>query len=214
MSNSISLTYEQVMDSIREGQKTTQKVIQDFVRDTNLAIQKVAEKQQEAAEKAEKLNEETQKVMKETQKQMGKLGNRFGEVTEHMVFPAVVARFNELGYHFHKEFEGNCKVINKKRELIAEIDAYLENDTTIAVVEIKAKPDEEDIQDHIQRIEKLKQNRQEFNEPPKIIIGAIAGAVFPTKIKAAAIKAGFYVLVQSGDTMKFDMPKNFKPKEF
>ncbi|MDR1140849.1 MAG: hypothetical protein LBL62_04085, partial [Planctomycetaceae bacterium] len=206
MSNStISLIYEQVMDSIHEGQKATQKVIQDFVRDTNQAIQKIAERtekfaeqQQKFAEKTEKFAEETkkqqketqkqhketEKAIKETQRQMGKLGNRFGEVTEHMVFPAVVARFNELGYRFHTEFEGNCKVINKKNKLIAEIDAYLENDTTIAVVEIKAKPNEEDIEDHIQRIEKLKQNRQEFNDPPKIIIGAIAGAVFSEKTKA------------------------------
>jgi hypothetical protein len=229
MSNStISLIYEQVMDSIREGQKVTQKVIQDFVRDTNQAIQKVAERTEKFAEQQQKFAEETQKqqkemekqhketekAIKETQRQMGKLGNRFGEVTEHMVFPAVVARFNELGYRFHAEFEGNFKVINKKNKLIAEIDAYLENDTTIAVVEIKAKPNEEDIEDHIQRIEKLKQNRQEFNDPPKIIIGAIAGAVFSEKTKAVAIKAGFYVLVQSGDTMKFDIPKNFKPKKF
>ncbi|MDR1270834.1 MAG: tektin family protein [Planctomycetaceae bacterium] len=218
MSNStISLTYEQVMDSIREAQKVTQKAIQDFVKDTNLAMQEVAEQQkktQKAIEETQKQHKETEKAIKETQKQMGKLGNRFGEVTEHMVFPAVVSRFNELGYRFHTEFEGNFKVINKKNKLIAEIDAYLENDTTIAVVEIKAKPNEEDIEAHIQRIEKLKQNRQEFNDPPKIIIGAIAGAVFPAKIKAVAIKAGFYVLVQSGDTMKLDIPQNFKPREF
>ncbi|MDR2704589.1 MAG: hypothetical protein LBC02_02305 [Planctomycetaceae bacterium] len=253
MSNpTISLTYEQVMNAIHEGHQETKKVIQDFVKDTNRAIQRVAErheeteKQQKEAQKqhkemqkaiaetqkqhketekaiveTQKAIEETQKSIEETQKsikglskQMGILGNRFGEVAEHMVFPAVVARFNELGYRFHKEFEGNFKVINKKNQLIAEIDAYLENDTTIAVVEIKAKPDEEDVKDHVQRIEKLRQNRKEFNEPSKIIIGAIAGAVFPEKIKTVAIKAGFYVLVQSGDTMKFDVPKNFKPKEF
>jgi hypothetical protein len=202
----------------------TKKVIQDFVKNTNRAIaetqkqHKETEKQQRKTEKAieetQKSIEETQKSIKGLSKQMGNLGNRFGEVTEHMVFPAIVSRFNKLGYRFHKEFEGNYKVINKKNQLIAEIDAYLENDTTIAVVEIKAKPDEEDVKDHIQRIEKLKQNRQEFNEPPKIIIGAIAGAVFPEKVKTVAVKAGFYVLVQSGDTMKFDVPKNFKPKEF
>ncbi|MDR0611501.1 MAG: hypothetical protein LBG58_15440 [Planctomycetaceae bacterium] len=274
MSNpTISLTYEQVMNAMYEGNKETRKIIQDFVKNTDRAIEKVTgrieeiEKQRKEAEKQRKETEkdlkemrqstkelqqftkelhqstqelqqstkelqqsskelhqstqelqlssqEMQQALKNLSKQMGILGNRFGEVAEHMVFPAVVARFNELGYHFHKEFEGNFKVINQKNQIIAEIDAYLENDTTIAVVEIKAKPDKEDVEDHIQRIEKLKQNRQEFNEPPKIIIGAIAGAVFPEKIKTVAIKAGFYVLVQSGDTMKFDIPQNFKPREF
>jgi hypothetical protein len=202
----------------------TKKVIQDFVKDTNQAIQRISDRHEET----EKQMKETDKQMKATDKQMrrlgnrfskvteqmGELGNRFGEVAEHMVFPAVVVRFNELGYHFHKEFEGNFKVINRQRQLIAEIDAYLENDTTIAVVEIKAKPKEKDVENHIQRIERLKQNRQEFNEPPKTIIGALAGAVFSEKVKTDAIEAGFYVLVQSGDTMKFDVPKNFKPREF
>jgi ATPase subunit of ABC transporter with duplicated ATPase domains len=252
MSNTTtSLLYEQVMESIRESQKVTQTVIQDFVKETNLAMQKLAERQQkfveeqqkaaeerqqkfveeqqkvaeEAAKRAaeedqkrheeeQKRHEEMEKSTKELRRQMGELGNRFGEVTEHMVFPAIVARFNELGYRFNKEFEGNCKVIDNNGKIIAEIDAYLENHTTIAVVEIKSKPKEGDIGDHIQRIEKLKQNRQELKEPTKIIIGAIAGAVFTEKVKAAAINAGFYVLVQSGDTMKFDIPQNFKPREF
>jgi hypothetical protein len=232
MSNSsISLTYEQVMNAIHESHQKTQKIIQDFVRDTNKAIHSVSEQHKEtekarketekarketekARKETEKQHRETEKALKQLSKQMGTLGNRFGEVAEHMVFPAVVTRFNELGYHFHKEFEGNFKVINKNNQIIAEIDAYLENTTTIAVVEIKTKPDKEDIKDHIKRIEKLKQNRQEFNDPPKIIIGAIAGAVFPEKIKTLAVKAGLYVLIQSGDTMKFDIPKNFKPKEF
>ncbi|MDR0608637.1 MAG: DUF3782 domain-containing protein [Planctomycetaceae bacterium] len=211
MSNStIALTYESVMQSIREAQQETYKVIQDFAKNTDHAIKEVAEQHKEI----QKETKELQKGLKDLSKQMGTLGNRFGEVTEHMVFPAVVARFNELGYHFHKEFEGNFKVINQKNQIIAEIDAYLENSTTIAVVEIKAKPDKEDVKDHIQRIQKLKQNRQEFNEQPKIIIGAIAGAVFPEKIKSVAIKSGFYVFVQSGDTMKLEIPKGFKPKEF
>jgi hypothetical protein len=157
---------------------------------------------------------EIQKIMEETRKQIDKLGkDRFSEVMDYMIFPAVVARFKELGYSFHIEFEGNFKVKDKNRNLITEIDAYLENETTIVVIEIKTKPNEEDVNDHIQRIEKLKQNRQEFNEPPKKIIGAIVG-VFSEQVKAAAIKAGFYVLIPSGDTIKFDITPNFKPKEF
>jgi hypothetical protein len=219
MSNiSINLIYESVMNVIREAaienEKSlieTKKVIQDFVKDTNQAIQRISDRHEETEKQhkeTEKAIAETQKAIKETEKQMrkldnrfgkmtkqmGDLGNRFGEVMEHMVFPAIVSRFNELGYHFRIEFEGNFKVINRQRQLIAEIDAYLENDTTIAVVEIKAKPDKEDVKDHIQRIERLKQNRQEFNEPSKIIIGAIAGAVFPEKLKLLPSKLVFMCL--------------------
>ncbi|MDR2345836.1 MAG: hypothetical protein LBE18_07190, partial [Planctomycetaceae bacterium] len=74
-----------------------------------------------------------------------------------------------------------------------------------------------DIDKHIQRIEKLKQNFKEKNEENKLskkLIGAIAGAIFPEKVQEAAIQAGFYVLVQSGDTMKLEIPEDFKPREF
>lgn len=237
MSNSsISSIHESVMQSIREAQQETYKVIQDFVRDTNQAIKEVSE-QHNKTEKAikeyieegkkerrkmeikwEKERKEREKEreieMKKFSKQMGTLGNRFGELVEHMVFPAVVKHFNKLGYHFNFEFEGNCKVRDKNNQIIAEIDAYLENGTTIAVVEIKTKPDLPDIEKHIQRIEKLKQNLKEKNQPPKILIGAIAGGIFPKEVKESAIQAGFYVFVQSGNTMKLEIPKGFKPKEF
>jgi hypothetical protein len=82
------------------------------------------------------------------------------------------------------------------------------------VVEVKTKPDLNDIDKHLQRIEKLRQNRQEKNEPPKTLIGAIAGAIFPKEVKESALQAGFYVFVQSGDTMKLEIPEGFKPREF
>jgi hypothetical protein len=243
MSNpSISSTYESVMQAIREAQQETYKVIQDFVKDTKQALDRVSaqhEKTEKTIDRVSAQHEETEKAIKELSvqhekaskeiaierkktekeikklsKQMGTLGNRFGELAEHMVFPAVVKRFNELGYHFNFEFSGNCKVRDKNNQIIAEIDAYLENGTTIAVVEVKTKPDLNDIDKHIQRIEKLKQNRKEKNELPKTLIGAIAGAIFPKEFKQATLQAGLYALVQSGDTMKLEIPEGFKPRKF
>jgi hypothetical protein len=236
MSNpSIILTYEQVMNAIHEAYQEnkkslqeTRKVIQDFVKDTNQAIEGLSEQHKKTEKSIEGLSEqhkETEKALKEyvnegkkemkkLSRQMGTLGNRFGELAEHMVFPAVVKRFNELNYHFNFEFAGNCKIRDKNNQIIAEIDAYLENGTTIAVVEVKTKPDLNDIDKHLQRIEKLKQNRQEKNEPSKILIGAIAGAIFPKEVKESALQAGLYVFVQSGDTMKLEIPEGFKPRKF
>ncbi|MDR2705057.1 MAG: tektin family protein [Planctomycetaceae bacterium] len=219
-SPSIFPTYEQVMNAIHE----TQKAIQDFAKNTNQALDRVSAQHEEAVKERKKTEDERKKTEKEIRKtdkeirklskQMGALGNRFGELAEHMVFPAVVKRFNELGYHFNFEFAGNCKVRDQNDRIIAEVDAYLENGTTIAIVEVKTKPDLNDIDKHIQRIEKIKQNRKEKNELPKILIGAIAGAIFPKEVKESAQQAGLYVLVQSGDTMKLEIPEGFKPREF
>jgi hypothetical protein len=45
-------------------------------------------------------------------------------------------------------------------------------------------------------------------------IGAIAGAIMNEQVKRCAIKSGFYVIEQSGDTVKIDAPEGFKPREW
>jgi hypothetical protein len=34
----------------------------------------------------------------------------------------------------------------------------------------------------------------------------------PDKVKTATLKAGLYVIIQTGDTVKIDIPEGFKPK--
>jgi predicted GTPase len=46
------------------------------------------------------------------------------------------------------------------------------------------------------------------------ILGAIAGAVFEDNVKDAARDAGFYVIEQSGDTMKIEIPEGWKPAAY
>jgi hypothetical protein len=45
-------------------------------------------------------------------------------------------------------------------------------------------------------------------------MGAVAGAILSEGVKPFAIKNGFYVLEQAGDTVKIDVPKAFIPKEW
>ena len=44
--------------------------------------------------------------------------------------------------------------------------------------------------------------------------GAIAGAIVKDEAREYALKAGLYVLEQSGDTMKLDIPEGFVPREW
>jgi hypothetical protein len=45
-------------------------------------------------------------------------------------------------------------------------------------------------------------------------MGAVAGAVIPEGAKPFALKHGFYVIEQTGDTVKIDTPEGFAPKEW
>jgi RecB family endonuclease NucS len=130
------------------------------------------------------------------------------------VAPSIEEKFNALGYHFEGIIP-NQKIKNEKGQIIAEIDILLENDDySVAVaVEVKAQPKETDIADFKRRLEVLRKYKDKHHDPRRIR-GAIAGAVFEDEIKSAVLKAGFYVIEQTGDTVKINVPEGFKPKEW
>ena len=133
-------------------------------------------------------------------------------MVEHLVAPSITERFNELGFHFHDISEVR-KFLDEKGKVRAEVDILLENSDSIVAVEVKAKPAVDDVKDHIKRLEILRDHWNKHNDKRKIF-GAMAGAIFRKPAKQAAIKAGFYVLDQSGDTMKMDIPDGFVPRRW
>jgi hypothetical protein len=40
----------------------------------------------------------------------------------------------------------------------------------------------------------------------------VAGAIIHNNVKEYALKTGFYVISQSGDTMRIDVPEDFSPR--
>ncbi|MDR2756750.1 MAG: hypothetical protein LBC20_13690, partial [Planctomycetaceae bacterium] len=171
---------------------------------------------EENQETSKKLDEQIQKTSLEVNKlskAIGELSNRFGEVAEHLVAPGIGARLNELGYHFDTVFERGFKV-SENGQVVTEVDVLLENEKTIAVVEIKVKPTVHDVRRHLKRMGMVRHHYEQLRDTRKIFIGGIAGAVFPKVAKDEAIKLGFFVFTQSGDTITIDVPKGFKPREF
>jgi Holliday junction resolvase-like predicted endonuclease len=143
--------------------------------------------------------------MKETDKRVGAITNRFGEMVEYMVLPNLVEKFDELGFTFTKA--NRTEITDREHDIITEIDALLENGDTVMVVEIKTKPNTEDILDHIARMEKLRRYADLHNDKRKYM-GAMAGVVFSESDKIYALKKGFYVIEPSGDTFSITEPKD------
>jgi hypothetical protein len=78
---------------------------------------------------------------------------------------------------------------------------------------VKVEPKARDIDRHIKRLEILREHRNKINDR-RTIYGAIAGAIFGGAEKEATIEAGMFVLEQSGDTMKLEVPNEFVPREW
>jgi hypothetical protein len=155
----------------------------------------------------------TERIVARNGKQIGGLHRRFGQLAEHLVAPGIEARFNELGYHFETIATRGCKIIVHGKTL-TEIDILLENGETIIAVEVKATPAVKDIEHHIKRLEILRDFRIKMSEKRKTILGAIAGAIYANDVKKAVSDAGLFVIEQSGDTMKIDMPEDFVLRKF
>jgi hypothetical protein len=188
--------------------KRIHKETEQIVKETEQIVKETARSQKETAQS----QKETDRQIKALDRQMGGLHNSFGELAEYLVTPGIVEKFNALGYHF-VETSSNCRISNEQGKILAEIDLLLENGDFIVAVEVKTRPNEQDIPHHIRRLEILRQHKDKIHNS-KLIRGAIAGAVFSAPVKKAAIEAGLYVIVQSGDTMKIESPEGFTPREW
>jgi hypothetical protein len=150
--------------------------------------------------------------MKATDKRVGELTNRFGDMVEYMVMPNLVAKFEELHFTFTKA--NRTEIRDKEHAIFTEIDALLENGDRVMAVEIKTKPGIDDINDHVERMEKLRLYADLHNDK-RIYLGAVAGVVFSDSEKNYALKKGFYVIEPSGDTFTIIEPKgNYHPHEW
>ncbi|MDR2499967.1 MAG: hypothetical protein LBD37_02655 [Treponema sp.] len=186
-------------------------------------LKETARQMRERQEATDRQMKETNRQMKETNRQMketdrqlnkrfGELTNRFGDMVEYMVLPNLLTKFEELGFAFTQA--NRTKIEDKKHGIFMEIDALLENGDKVMAVEIKIKPSVEDINDHVERMEKLRRYADLRGDRRKYR-GAVAGVVFGGGEKTYALKKGFYVIEPSGDTFAITEPQgNYHPHEW
>jgi len=159
------------------------------------------------------MNKETARVVKALGKQMGGLHRSFGEMAEHLVAPGIVDKFNEMGFHIMRAATHGMEILDEKKKVLTEVDLYMENGDYIFAIEVKARLGEKDIEKHRKQLEILREDANKRGDRRKIL-GGIAVAILEKGDKEAILDAGFYLLVQSGDTMKIDLPEGFVPREW
>jgi hypothetical protein len=74
-------------------------------------------------------------------------------------------------------------------------------------VEVKTQANIHDVRDHVERMEKLRQYF-DAHEDRRKIYGALAAALLPENVRDFALKQGFYVIQQSGDTVTIEKPQD------
>ena len=145
-------------------------------------------------------------------KSVGRLGNSVGRLVETMFSAELWQKFSDLGYTFTQQAER--VQFTENRQFVAEADVFLENGEYAMVVEIKTNLTNEDVDDHLQRIETIRRYFDARNDSRKLI-GAIAGGVMPKNAMKYALKKGLYIITQSGDAVTIaELPPGFKLREW
>ncbi|MBV5322641.1 MAG: hypothetical protein JZU60_02250 [Ilumatobacteraceae bacterium] len=154
---------------------------------------------------------ETERVMKERSavlsKQLGDLGNRLGEFVEHAVAPAVVQLFQAQGVEVH---EVHLEVSSHRNGEGVEIDLLVINDGALVAVECKSKLTHAHVDEHLERMEKLKRLFPLYKNHRAL--GAVAAMVMSDSVKAYAQNQGFYVLCQNGENVEVSNTEGFTPR--
>jgi chromosome segregation ATPase len=227
---------EELTKEIKQQMQETDRLMKESARrhEENEKLTKENDRRHEENEKLTKENDrwikeirqqmqETDRLMKETfdqmderskrlDKQLGDLGNSFGDMVEYMVIPNLLAKFEQMGFTFTKA--NRTAIKDREHDIFTEVDALLENGDRVMAVEIKNKQKTDDIDDHIERMGKLRKHADLHNDK-RVYLGAAAGVVFSESAKNYALKNGLYVIEPSGDTFNITAPAGaYHPREW
>ena len=199
---------EETQKQIRESQQETQKQMQE----TQKQMQESKKQMQESKKQMQESQKKTDKIIADLSKNIGGLGNSLGRFTEAMFSAELWKKFNELGFTFTKQ--APHMKFYEYGQVLAEVDFFLENGAYAMSVEIKTELSIDDVDEHLVRIEKIRQYMDAHDDKRKLV-GAVAGGTVSESVRNYAHKKGLFVIVQTGDSVAIaSMPKEFKAREW
>jgi hypothetical protein len=211
----MGLTFEQIWALFQETDRKMQEIAEENRRisqETKQRIREITEENkrisQETDRKIRERFDETNlmldKRFKQTHREVGALSNRIGEIVEHLMSPRLHEKFRSLGYRF-ENMSRDYDIYDSEDRHLVEVNVFLENGEYALAVEVKSKPSQEDVDDHVKRLELLR-GWADRRQDGRKFLGAVAGAVIKTEVREYAFKRGLFVIEQSGETIEVNKP--------
>ena len=203
------LTYEMVLEMFRETREQMKETDRLF-RETREQFREMSAETDRQFREAREEMKKTDRQMKETDRKISALGSRIGEIIENMVGGNIVEQFQalDIAIKSHSRYKtfGTGGISES-----GEIDVFLENGDLVILIEVKTKLTDNDVREHIERIQKYRR----YGGEKRRILGAVAGAVASKEVIHFAYKQGLYVIIQSGDAVEIvPPPEGFTAKEW
>jgi hypothetical protein len=199
---------------LQSAQLETDRILKELSAEIKETSREIKENSREIKEVHKELSaeiKETQKItaheIKAVNTSIGRLSNRLGEFVEEAVRPSAVRLFRERGIDIH---EVQQSITAKRDGEQLEIDLLVVNNENVVVIECKSNLSVDDVNDHLERLEKIKRFLPDHLN--KRISGAVAGMVIPDNVATNAIKKGLYVIGQNGDHLELRNEQSFTAK--
>lgn len=135
------------------------------------------------------------------------LTGKWSRFVEGLVAPGVQKLFKQWGIHIDSTSQRVRRYTNGEG---IEIDILAVGPLHAVVIEARSTLKVQDVNDHIERVEKFKHFYPEYKD--RSVIGTVAGIVMDDNSDRYAYKNGFFVIAQSGDTVTILNDDKFKPK--
>jgi hypothetical protein len=196
---------------IKENSREIKEVHKELSAEIKENSREIKEVHKELSAEIKAVQTETAREIKAAQKEVntsiGRLSNRLGEFVEEAVRPSAVRLFRERGIDIH---EVQQSITAKRDGEQLEIDLLVVNNENVVVIECKSNLGVDDVNDHLERLEKVKRLLPRYNNCK--VLGAVAGMVIPDNVATYAIKKGLYVIGQNGDHLELRNETSFTAK--
>ncbi|POZ53158.1 DUF3782 domain-containing protein [Methylovulum psychrotolerans] len=140
--------------------------------------------------------QETDKKIQQVSASIDRLGSKLGDFIRYELHPAAMRLFRERGIDVH---EVHRSVSAERNGEGIEVDLLVVNDGDVVAIECKSHLSIDDVNAHLQRLEKLKRLLPSYAD--KRVMGAVTGMVLPDNVAQYAYRQGLFVIAQTGDQL-------------
>jgi hypothetical protein len=205
----------EAVKSFREAQAEAAKSFREAQAEAAKTQAEAAKIQAEAVKSFHETHAETEKTLRESiastektlNKAIGGLSNTVGALVESFMTAGLPQKFKHLGFAFDRVTA--VKWADGENNIYTEIDGLLENGNQAMAVEVKTTLRNEDVDDHLVRMERVRKyadlhgDRREF-------LSAIAATIVSKSSRAYALQKGLFVIEPAGEDVKVTKPVSAK----
>jgi hypothetical protein len=153
------------------------------------------------------IRKQTDLALKRAGDKIDRLGGRLGDFVEDAVRPAAVRLFRERGIEVHEVYQN---VESQRGDEGIEVDLLVVDDTVAVAIECKSKLSVDDVDEHLDRLSKLKRLLPRY--VGSRVMGAVAAMAVPDNVAHYAYRKGLFVIGQSGEHLLIRNGARFVPK--